>query len=798
MACVERLGTCLGYAGRDYPSNISELLEFLNTPRIVTAFQRLVRRYLQENTLAYTLLLYLAPFQRRVPQELEPWLYRQVINGLLIAEDMQDFSEIHVNESGFFKEEIWSVIAGQHPQLSITQQEVLEDLGLVGLVGTESDISNGLRYWRLHPLLPYLLRHEILRLQEVNGQDIMLALERSFWQYYDNRAMNLLENARDLTRVDLKFLVMLEKERHNIGNALAICQKDVDFCLRPLFLCKLLRGLPIPRLSVRQQNYWDDVIDKFLARYILVKYEILEGDLSGYRSFQGTRTVFADVLWLAHVRGVILFYLHKYEAIKTNTERALEIRDALVGNEGVTPSLEASLLCLRFQKASVDESSWCQRQSEVEQLLAEPIPNGLPEADVLVFKAARSGLIMGLQAHFHRGLIPPSAIDLRSLVPEVQEIMSQFSSNSISRAVMPTSGRLGALADSITKLSLGGGEKGEDAETFSRMLREANATIGKIPAFNAMTSWMKDFEYSSEGVSFRGPSEDRRKIFHLKYVEAHSQTHLHQQYFYLMRLFDLALDDNDHISALARHEELSEIEDDAEMFDILSQDKIIVNISYRLWNMADVLMKDRSGSDAEREKRLDEADNYLTMAADILDNNHNEKVGETLCRISALRGTIWSSRMEINISPESMQHAFVQIAMHMLRAARVEFLPEVSYAAEHLTAGGAVRLVLGGWAHSPPEQAQELERRVGEEAGWPSGQVSSLFEQLVEGFPSARYFGDAQAGAEGTEMEDAWMLVSDEVQQALLAPDAHQRAFNMLVKDERGVWSLALKQEDFE
>lgn len=745
-------------------------------PYMLTAFRQGLRDYRQDYPLAYWIMLSLAPFQRRIPQDLQPWLHRLIINGVLVDESTEQFSEVQSSTTRFFDHEAWIEFTEHQPQFGITLEVVLEFLEATGLIKGETDISYGLAYWRLHPLLPYLLRHEILK-QHEDSQKIMIALQTAFWEYADLRATALLE-APDLVQSQLTMAVMLEKEAHNIGNAVELCQIDTRFSKRMIFLCQMLRCLPLPRLSVRQLSYWQNVLDKLLDRYTLLVFEVPEEELQEYRCFPLAKRILADVVLLAYVRGSILHgYLHKYEAIEANAERAFRLREALAGEEEILPSLQATLLCFQFQRATIDKRPWEERQIEVTQLLAAPVPEGLSADETQIVKGARSGLIMKLLADARHGTFSSSTIDLGSLGAELQGTMAQVSQESVWRKAMPASFRLGSLAESISKWSTGG----DDDQAFSTLVAETDRVLGKMPAFNAMTSWAKDFSYASGEGTFKSSIAERRKAFHLKLVEARDQRNSHQEHFYLKRLFDLALDEQDLEAATDRHEEILELENNPTLRDIIPEQEMIADMSSRLSNLASILLNDKTGSTREKEVRLDTAHDYLAQVEDLLADVRTDTTSETLCQTALLRSSVCLARAELHVADPQTQ--FARAFVHVLRAARYAYLPHIPYVVAELASSKALEILLTLWASSPCRG--KVEDLVGAELGWPAGQLSVFLAQLLEYVP-----------VENDDIsKDLWALIADEAQQALFSPDADSQGMNFLKKDEQGGWVMMINKK---
>jgi hypothetical protein len=302
-----------------------------------------------------------------------------------------------------------------------------------------------------------------------------------------------------------------------------------------------------------------------------------------------------------------------------------------------------------------------------------------------------------------------------------------------------------------------------------------------MPSFNAMTSWARNF--SAERREFTSSSESRRQEFHLKLVQARSQNNLHQEYYYLKQLFNIAIDDSDFQSALDRHDELLESEANPDLGSIVPEEMIIEEMSSRCLNLGTILLIDKSGVLTDVEHRLDSADNYFAQAADLMTGLKSKKIGEDIYNAAFLRSGVCFARCGIHPCEADLYQA--QAIVHMLRAASIEYMPEVSYTKEITSHGKAIKMLLSLWVQSP--QQEILENLVAQFVEWTKTQVHSFLRQLQEHAP----IGDEQS-------TDLWAFILDEAQQVLLAPDADKLDLGFFRKDEEGSWTVAVDLADLE
>ena len=126
-----------------------------------------------------------------------------------------------------------------------------------------------------------------------------------------------------------------------------------------------------------------------------------------------------------------------------------------------------------------------------------------------------------------------------------------------------------------------------------------------------------------------------------------------------------------------------------------------------------------------------------------------------------------------------------QAIVHMLRAASIEYMPEVSYTKEITSHGKAIKMLLSLWVQSP--QQEILENLVAQFVEWTKTQVHSFLRQLQGHAP----IGDEQS-------TDLWAFILDEAQQVLLVPDADKLDLGFFRKDEEGSWTVAVDLADLE
>lgn len=391
-------------------------------------------------------------------------------------------------------------------------------------------------------------------------------------------------------------------------------------------------------------------------------------------------------------------------------------------------------------------------------------------------RSARQGLIMKTMTDIRNGNVADSAFDMTALGTELEETFSDVSRLPITSKVLASSYRLGSFGKSIST-SLSGPD---DDDTFSTMINEAHRTLGGIPAFNAMASWVRNF--SAERREFTNSTESRRQECHLKLVQARSQNHLHQEYYYLKQLFNFTIDESDLQSGLDRHDELLELEANPDLRSIV-REEIIEEMSSRCWNLGTILLIDKSGVPVDVENRPNSADNYFTQAEDLMTGLKGKKIGEGLYTVAFLRSGVCLARCGTHPSKADLYQA--QAFVHMLRAASIEYMPEVSCAKEITSHGKALEILFLLWVQSP--QQEMLETLVAQFVEWTKAQVRSFLRQLQEYYP----IGDER-------LTDLWAFISDEAQQVLLARDADELELGFFRKDREGNWMVAIDLADLE
>lgn len=173
--CIEALDPYLGWKSksRTLLSEGQSGPESSVVPDILVSFNQGLYDYERNNLLAFWLILSFAPFQRRIPQDLRPWIFRLISNGILQDEFTDLFYETHSQSVRFFDNESWIDFADQNPKFEVTLGSVTDFLLSTGLIFQETAPEWSSSFWTISPLLPYILRYTILTREDNDGETIM-------------------------------------------------------------------------------------------------------------------------------------------------------------------------------------------------------------------------------------------------------------------------------------------------------------------------------------------------------------------------------------------------------------------------------------------------------------------------------------------------------------------------------------------------------------------------------------------------------------------------------------------------
>lgn len=406
--------------------------EFSNT---LYEFEILMEALKGHSKLAFQIALSLAIFQKTMPFELQNWVAWLFRSG----GPLSNCSGFDVATSSVRKNEV-PTSKRQEPlrepfKASAETQQcvtwVLDQIKKFGFITLNSLESSELtpKYFEVHPLLPYLLRFEIIKhevlkhanpnhdipvheiyMQEIYKREMYEMLKHTnlnrevsmhestmledvqaemkklpfmLWQMYEARIASLMDATVGMEGpkgVPQEVEDFLESERENIYNAVKVGVQQPEFGYQTMHVLGMLFSEANTELYPAQARAQARLLDCVLSR---VEALYKEQNFRSALARSETADALAQIMMLTWWRGNTLLGAEDHAAALDNTTRGLRVLKDLARLLPPQPDLRALRFALQCQAASVPPTSGSTHA--LQQLLAEERPSGLGRTAAWIF-----------------------------------------------------------------------------------------------------------------------------------------------------------------------------------------------------------------------------------------------------------------------------------------------------------------------------------------------------------------------------------------------------------------------------
>lgn len=530
-------------------------------PNIMFSFAFWVLNLEERFPRRYWILMSLAPFQKLVPLDPKVLLVLLHIRGFISDGDFEPLeSEIQQTKLlQYYSQEGIEKFFAANPDWITDYSLVCEQLEAHGLVKIHFH-SNPRQpvYMELHPLLPYLIRHQLMYRPAGDGHAILDQTYSIFREYYELRT-------RALLFIDPQIDIIMEvtaKERINLHSAINLTLEHPQFGCEMMMVLNTPTNDNIAAATPKEQR----MVAKIMLK-ILERFRQLVASENGFSTTSDTllsNRLLEQTMSVAIYRSLVLGCMRDNAEAISNANIALEIYEKatvsrLIPTDNVL-SQKTTLECVAVQK------DWSPERVEV--LLNTEAPENAEFAYKAQLESHKQTLRLNytyLQAfgYVHQDQtkvfkelktdfpLPENAILAAfGATPGVKENIGDTSS--VVPKLIDLFSKRGNLTDEVDLRSL--------VENLSDILTLSADAIPDLRSELDRLSVLAN--HTTETMA------QRRDKMQKAAAAAHHQRNYKQEYVCCQTLFSLAVEDGDHDAAVLHQQRLGEMETRPQLYNV--------------------------------------------------------------------------------------------------------------------------------------------------------------------------------------------------------------------------------------
>jgi hypothetical protein len=134
----------------------------------------------------------------------------------------------------------------------------------------------GVEMFRLHPLLPYMLRYGVCKLQSSRSLDVYWSrLRQTYWEYYECRAIDLVTAWLEDPNARLEIVKTVNDDIANVYEANTLSLSRPHFSFRRIRVCDVVSWINFASMPELRLKRWFHLLERTLWRFesILDKQE---------------------------------------------------------------------------------------------------------------------------------------------------------------------------------------------------------------------------------------------------------------------------------------------------------------------------------------------------------------------------------------------------------------------------------------------------------------------------------------------------------------------------------------------
>ncbi|KAN0083436.1 hypothetical protein V8E54_002524 [Elaphomyces granulatus] len=354
-------------------ANVDNSIEVkLSLSSLLMDFQSLVDFLKSQRPRCYWMLLSLALFHRSFPRMPLSWLIKLHEKGLLNGADCEGAKpkDLAIGTIHVHTKEVVTRYFNVNKEWPTDYEDLLQMLLNFGL-GRNADAYPGcISYVDLHPLLPYMIRHEIASHPPPDGKNVMIELQTIVWEYYESLLGSLTIEGWPMNGAEYTY----SKELSNILNSIKLCSERLQFGfreMRVLNVLPLIMWQKLPQVEIHSSL-------KVLT-FVLERFEYLKSIQHFSRqppTPNAQRVVMTQALMVVHTRGLLLYYVKNLEMIPSNTIRASDLLVSFGKSQRMGIDMLAVTYGIRCQTILFKSMPLVLKREKLKELITKPLENG--------------------------------------------------------------------------------------------------------------------------------------------------------------------------------------------------------------------------------------------------------------------------------------------------------------------------------------------------------------------------------------------------------------------------------------
>lgn len=503
-----------------------------------------VQTWSKEHFLSFRMFLSLCMFQRRIPLDVQYWLSKLFEKGLFsggrptINPFPIETGKIHISNL----EDGWN---GFPPEWNFEgswtmTRACLETSGLI----RKENLASGTPelYFRIHPLIPYFLRHEIAQFAFRDPRKYWSRLRLSYWEYYEWKAISLSQQS---TRSLYSSLMSINNDVTNIDEAIKLSIEQGSFPFRVMRIYNLIPCFKFNSMAEGGLKRWAWLLDQVLTRF----ETYFEKECCDKFPQDHQQLMLLFYLQIANRIGMVFENLNSPKAMTDNVERAFRMK-AFTQNLPITSNdaIEFIFYTIQVQGAkAVPVSHWSSTElKHFEELLLMRSPNNPRNGQMKVVKLELANFLIHEKNNIpenHRlheilkEVLQEGLAFIQNLIFETQDasqLLSLAAKTAITYPINTNSTSSYTSAQNITQVY---------RSIQNDFLRQAPSNSSSY--FEDAKAYTVDLEVMEKREGFKFDRAKLRQVYEI----AQQQNHLETQKFCLERLRAAADIDKDFIAS---------------------------------------------------------------------------------------------------------------------------------------------------------------------------------------------------------------------------------------------------------
>jgi hypothetical protein len=396
---------------------VRNLIEGPNSKSALKIAHDRIRSWPLQTDASHRLILTVCMFQGQFPSDPRLWLRKLLELGPVGQKSLEQPNPIESGEINYWDiGDGWEIFS-EDWKLAESWEKIQDCLLSLGLMYEDQKKGlKGVKMFRLHPLLPYMLRYEVSELRNVfssRSLDVYWPrLRQTYWEYYECRAIGLVTAWLEDPDSRLETIMAVNDDIANVYEAITLSLTRPHFPFRRIRIYDVVSWINFASMPQLYLKRWSHILEQTLSRFerILENQEwMTKADGAKIPPEDRRAKILTIALQLAENLGTIFEAIGDKDAVIANTERAIKIKSSFIANfVAITPvAVMRILYTLRVQAArAIPPSKWSQDDLNLftELLLSDIVSTPTEFEPATRAQESRASLVVHLS--YERRLIP--------------------------------------------------------------------------------------------------------------------------------------------------------------------------------------------------------------------------------------------------------------------------------------------------------------------------------------------------------------------------------------------------------